>query len=120
MKNSIFSSVNSPSPEMAKVKTPDEVRKENRENPTTEEKTISEKISNLEIKFSDLIGKPKTRQNKIELLKIQISLFYHIERLPKMNNKRVKKLAMIIKEIENNNNLNELKNIERNLEKMTG
>jgi hypothetical protein len=37
-----------------------------------------------------------------------------------MNNKRVKKLAMIIKEIENNNNLNELKNIERNLKKMTG
>ena len=101
-------------------KTPSEVRKENRENPTTEEKAISKNISNLEIQFSDLIGKPKTRKNKVELLKIQISLFYHIERLPKMNNKRVKKLAMIIKEVEKNNNLNNLIKIERNLEKMAG
>jgi hypothetical protein len=115
MKNSIFQSVNLPSPEMAKVKTPSEVKKENRENPTTEEKAISKKISNLEIEFSDLERKPKTRLNKIELLKVQIKLYYHIERMPKMNKNKVRKLSKVIKDIENNNSLKELEKLERKL-----
>ena len=99
------------------LKDSDQLKKENKENPTKSELSIISIIESLQNSFESLIQKPKTRHNKIVLLKINISLLYHIERLPKMNKKRVKKLAMILKEIENNNNLNELKNIERKINK---
>ncbi len=93
MKNSIFSSVNLPSPEMAKVKTPSEVKKENQENPTTKEKRLNKMINTEQANFDTLILKPKTRHNKIQLLKSQITLFYLIEKMPKMNKSKVKKIT---------------------------
>ena len=99
-------------------KTPDQVKKENSEFPTKYEIFLNSEMEKLNVEFSDLIGKPKTQQNKIRLLKIQIFSFYLIEKMPKRNNSKVKKISEIIKDIELNNNLEELKNIERNLFKM--
>ena len=97
------------------VKSVNEVKKENQENPTTEEKRMIEKIKTEQTNFDTLILKPKTRHNKIQLLKSQIKLYYYIEKLPLMNKSKVKKLSVIIKKLDKNNNLNNLKNIERKL-----
>ncbi len=112
MKNSIFSSVNLPSPEMAKVKTPSEVKKENQENPTTKEKRLNKMINTEQANFDTLILKPKTRHNKIQLLKSQITLFYLIEKMPKMNKSKVKKISEIVREIEDYKSLETLREIE--------
>ena len=93
-------------------KTPDQVKKENSEFPTKYEIFLNSEMEKLNSEFSDLIGKPKTQQNKIRLLKIQIFSFYLIEKMPKRNNSKVKKISKIIKDIELNNNLKSLKEIE--------
>ncbi len=93
-------------------KTPEQVKKENSEFPTKYEIFLNSEMEKLNVEFSDLIGKPKTQQNKIRLLKIQIFSFYLIEKMPKRNNSKVKKISKIIKDIELNNNLKSLKEIE--------
>ena len=115
MKNSIFQSVNSPSAILPKVKTPSEVKKENQENPTTKEKRLNKMMDTEQANFDTLILKPKTRHNKIQLLKSQITLFYLIEKMPKMNKSKVKKISEIIREIEDYEGLETLKDIEREL-----
>jgi hypothetical protein len=103
------------SPVVKSVKTPKEVKKENQEKPTTHEKRMIEKIETEQANFETLILKPKTRHNKIQLLKSQIKLYYYIEKLPLMNKSKVKKLSVIIKKLDKNNNLNNLIKIERRL-----
>ena len=94
------------------VKSPKEVKKENQENPTTHEKRLNKKIEIEQANFDTLILKPKTRNNKIQLLKSQINLFYLIEKMPKMNKSKVKKISEIIREIEDYKSLETLREIE--------
>jgi len=96
-------------------KSPDQVKKENKETPTNYAKHISKINDTLENEFYALDEKPPTKQNQIDKLKCQIKLFYQIERLPKMNKSVVKKLSLIVNNLDRQKNLKKLIEIERGL-----
>ena len=79
-------------------KTPDEVRKENTTRPNPEFEIILATIDSLGATLENLLLQPDTRRNKIEAMRIYISLAYELERLPKMNKNKVKKYSEAVKE----------------------
>ena len=78
-------------------KTPDEVRRENTTRPDKEFETILKKVDNLGATLENLLTQPDTRRNKIDSMRVYIELSYELERLPQMNNNKVKEYSEAIR-----------------------